>query len=414
MHLIFYQRYYRKTAPDSIDNCFKAEVSNTDKKKHICIQVFLFVNVFILSILVLFLAYGSLIFYYWQSWKSIPLFTPGPVAPRTKISVIIPARNEEENIGALLQALEHQTYPLELFEVIVVDDHSTDHTADVVKTFPFAKLISLQADHINSYKKKAIENGISSASGELIVTTDADCIPPPEWLRHIAAFREEKKAVFIAAPVAIHCNSSVLQVFQAMDFMVLQGITGASVHKHIHSMSNGANQGYERKAFREVNGFAGIDQVASGDDMLLAHKIAKQHPRQVFYLKSRDAIVSTEPMKTWKEFFHQRIRWASKAARYDDKRIITVLVLVYLFNLAFLALLMAGFWHPVYWYYLGSLWAAKTLAELPFIYSLSSFFGKSYMPKYLFFFQPLHILYTIISGLFGQFGKYEWKGRRVR
>jgi poly-beta-1,6-N-acetyl-D-glucosamine synthase len=119
-------------------------------------------------------------------------------------------------------------------------------------------------------------------------------------------------------------------------------------------------------------------------------------------------------MKTWKAFFNQRIRWASKAKKYDDKRIVAVLLLVYLFNLSFLGLLIAGFWAPLYWVYFLTLWAAKTIVEIPFFISVSNFFNKQWTVKFFFFFQPLHILYTIISGLFGQFGKYEWKGRRVR
>ena len=143
---------------------------------------------------------------------------------------------------------------------------------------------------INSYKKKAIETGIAAASGELIVTTDADCIPPPDWLQTIVAFKEKTNAVFIAAPVVFNCNSSIVQVFQAMDFMVLQGITGASVYKKMHSMCNGANLAYERKVFYEVNGFAGIDHIASGDDMLLMHKIAKKYPgkNSLFEIKRCD------------------------------------------------------------------------------------------------------------------------------
>jgi hypothetical protein len=118
-------------------------------------------------------------------------------------------------------------------------------------------------------------------------------------------------------------------------------------------------------------------------------------------------------MKTWKEFFNQRIRWASKAKYYDDKRIILVLLLVYLFNLSFPILAIAGFFCHDYWLYLGGLWLTKTIIELPFVYSVATFFGKKSLVRYFFFFQPLHIFYTIISGLFGQFGKYEWKGRRV-
>jgi len=332
----------------------------------------------------------------------------------TKISVVIPARNEEVNIGKLLEALQQQTYPRELVEVIVVDDYSTDHTAEMVKKFAGIKLVLSEEEDINSYKKKAIEKGIAAASGELIVATDADCVPGPEWLKIIAAYAAEKKAVFVAAPVVISCNSSVLQMFQAMDFMMLQAITGAAVQKKQLSMCNGANIAYSKKVFLEVNGFTGIDSIASGDDMLLMHKIWKQYPGRVAYLKSKDAIVSTQPQKTWKEFFNQRIRWASKAGKYDDKRFFPVLLLVYLFNLSFPVLFTAGFFSYHYWLYLCGLWMGKTLTELPLFWSAASFFNKQWAIKLFFFLQPLHILYTIISGLFGQMGKYEWKGRMVR
>src|SRR6185436_883472 len=132
-----------------------------------------------------------------------------------KISVIIPARNEEENIGKLLSSIEKQTYPSHLFEVIVVDDHSTDNTVAVVNSYSFAKLIKLEFDNINSYKKKAIESGIAAASGDLIVTTDADCIVPGNWLKTFASFKETINPVFIAAPVALENESNLLQTFQA-------------------------------------------------------------------------------------------------------------------------------------------------------------------------------------------------------
>ena len=372
--------------------------------------------ILLVLLIVLFTMYAALVLYYWRSWQAVPVFKLPLSTPdyTTTVSIIIPARNEEENIGALLQALQQQTYPAALLEIVVVDDHSTDKTAAIVRTFPNAKLIQLQDDDLNSYKKKAIEKGIAVANGQLIVTTDADCIPPAQWIETLIAFKEKNNSVFIAAPVSINCNSSLLQLFQSMDFMVLQGITGAVVSKQQLTMCNGANLAYEKKAFEQVNGFAGIDHIASGDDMLLMYKIAKAFPGRVHYLKATQAIVSTQPALTWKAFFQQRIRWASKAGQYQDKRFFPVLLLVYLINISFLALAIAAIWNSALWIWLLLFLVFKTLVEFPLFISVARFFHKQWAIRLFFLFQPLHIIYTIISGLFGQFGKYEWKGRRVR
>lgn len=369
--------------------------------------------VLLLITVILFLLYSVLLLWYYLGWRSIPVYgQQGPV-PDVFISVIIPARNEEANIAALLQALLAQSYTR--FEVIVVDDHSTDNTAAIVRSFPTVALIQLQEEGINSYKKKAIATGITVASGTLIVTTDADCLPGKDWLLTIAAFYTEKKSAFIAAPVTYTCNGSPLQVFQALDFLVLQGITGAAVHYRHLSMSNGANLAYERTAFYEGGGFSGIDHIASGDDMLLMHKIALLHPDRIHYLKSKAAIVSTQPMLSWKDFINQRIRWASKAGKYNDTRITVVLLLVYLFNCCFPALLIAAIINGgMYWLYPAAFLIGKTIAEIPFVAAAAQFFDRSNLLRYFFFFQPVHIFYTIFSGLLGQLGRYEWKGRKVK
>jgi hypothetical protein len=163
-----------------------------------------------------------------------------------------------------------------------------------------------------------------------------------------------------------------------------------------------------------VNGFKGIDHIASGDDMLLMYKIWKQYTGRVRYLKSKEVIVSTKPASTWSAFLNQRIRWASKADKFEDKRIFWVLVIVYLFNLSFLVLLVAGFWNSFYWWNFLFLLAAKTLIELPFIISIASYFNKRNLLKHFIFFQPFHIIYTIIAGWLGKFGSYKWKGRKVK
>jgi cellulose synthase/poly-beta-1,6-N-acetylglucosamine synthase-like glycosyltransferase len=358
--------------------------------------------------------YSILILFYHAGWRELNIFSQAGYKPSEEISVIIAARNEEENIGKLLVSLEKQTYPKHLFEVIVVDDHSTDNTATVVNSFSFAKLIKLQFDNINSYKKKAIETGIAAASGDLIVTTDADCIVQENWLKTIAAFKKETNAVFIAAPVMMEYSSNLLQTFQSLDFLVLQGITAASLQKRIHNMCNGANLAYEKKIFFEVNGFSGIDHIASGDDMLLMQKIANRFPGKVSYLLSKEAIVTTQAAETWKEFFSQRIRWASKATNYNDIKISSVLFLVYFFNCALLALFITGFRMHFLWLGLGGIVILKTIIEFIFIYPVAKFYNKQNLIKLFLFFQPLHIAYTVIAGWFGLFGSFEWKGRRVK
>lgn len=362
----------------------------------------------------LFLPYAILILFYRSGWNELEIFSPERHDPAIRISVIIAARNEEDNIGKLLQSIGSQTYPKHLLEVIVVDDHSDDNTGTIACSFSFVKLLTLQFDNINSYKKKAIETGIGAASGDLVVITDADCIVQPGWLRTIAGFKEKTKAAFIAAPVVIENKATLLQTFQALDFMVLQGITAASVQKRIHNMCNGANLAYERKAFFEVNGFSGIDHLASGDDMLLMQKISQRYPGHISYLLSKEAIVTTRPAKTWKEFFNQRIRWASKATNYNDIKIFSALFLVYFFNCALLALLVAGFWKPWLWTGFLGILLGKITVELIFIYPVARFYNKESLLKFFPLYQPLHIVYTVIAGWLGTFGSFEWKGRTVK
>lgn len=388
-------------------------------------------SVILLMSLVLFLLYAGLFFYYRLGWKSIPnyQFDDAEKIFKTQITIIIPARNEAENIGNCLQAILSQSYPKNLYEVIVMDDHSTDDTAAIVRSFTQENIrcIALKdfvTDSINSYKKKAIEVAVSKSGGELIIATDADCFMGPNWLSTFAAFYEEYQPAFIAAPVSINCSNRFIEIFQALDFMTLQGITGASVHKKLHSMCNGANLAYSRKAFEEVGRFKGIDKIASGDDMLLMHKIQQRYPENVLFLKSQEAIVYTEPVHSLKSFFNQRIRWASKADKYDDKTILPVLFTVYFFNVLMLVLPIIALFSNTqyslfslrfstlgYWFYLLVM---KTLVELYFLYPVAGFFYKFPLLKIFPLMQPFHIVYTVIAGWLGKFGSYQWKDRKVK
>jgi biofilm PGA synthesis N-glycosyltransferase PgaC len=382
--------------------------------------------IFIFLFFLLFVVYAALIIYYSMAWNAIPKYEvkqSPPGIPTTKISVIIPARNEENNIMSCVDSLSKQTYPRNMFEVIIVDDHSTDATWNMLTnlTGRDIKIIPIKlsgytnaSSGIKAYKKMAIEKSIEASTGTLVVTTDADCSFQPDWLQTIADFYISTGAKFIAAPVKINATNSLLSIFQTLDFIILQGITGASVFKRVHSMCNGANLAYERKVFYEVDGFRDIDHIPSGDDMLLMYKIFKKYPQQVFFLKDKKAIVSTQPETSWKGFVNQRIRWASKASHYDDKRIFWVLVLVYAVNLLFFGLFIASFWNSIFFLAFLLMLFLKIIVEYPFARSVSTFFNQQKLLAYFPFFQPLHILYTIVIGWLGKFGSYQWKEREIK
>ncbi|MDQ6902956.1 MAG: glycosyltransferase [Bacteroidota bacterium] len=384
----------------------------------------------ILSIsLLLLIPYIVLILYYRQGWISLKSYTPQRTntLSTTFISVVIAARNEEKNISACIETILNQTYPANLFEIIIVDDHSTDATVEIIKSFnaPNIRIIKLDeielGQKVNSYKKKAIEAAINISRGDLIITTDADCILKPGWLENMASFYEDRKVVFIAAPVVYNDPSpgdsiftKFLKIFQSLDFITLQGISGASVHKKIHSMCNGANLAYEKKIFNEVEGFKGIDAIASGDDMLLMHKIEKKYPERIGYLKSTNVIAQTQPAETLKEFMNQRIRWASKADKYTDPKITAVLMLVYLLNGWIFFMSVYSFFSKSAFHIFLLLIISKTLVEIFFIFPVARFFNKQKLLRWFVPAQPFHIIYTLIAGWLGKFGNYSWKGRTVK
>jgi len=372
----------------------------------------------LLLTLLLLIPYSVLLLLYRYWWgKSAILTVPDTFTATTSFTILIPARNEEKNIVECLQSIQRLNYPNELIEVIVIDDFSDDATVSTAKQFSGVQVIELKEllkEKTNSYKKKAIELGVEKATGKYIVTTDADCTVPNNWLLNFAYIIQQQPTVFIAAPVAMKEENSFIKLFQSLDFLSLQGITAASVGAGFHSMCNGANLCYSKEAFYTVDGFKGVDHIASGDDMLLMHKLYSRFPNEVHYCKATDSIVLTNPVETVGNFFRQRIRWASKADQYDDKRIFWVLLLVYLLNVFFVVLFIAAFFNSRLWLLLAGMLLFKTFIELIFLIPVAGFFQKSKLLLWFPFAQPFHIVYTVIAGWLGKFGSYEWKGRTVK
>ncbi|MCB0375419.1 MAG: glycosyltransferase, partial [Sinomicrobium sp.] len=212
----------------------------------------------------------------------MPVFTKKVVPPVTKFSVIVPFRNEAENLIPLLESLKELDYPTEFFEVLFVDDASEDGSVNILKRF-FAntqneiKILTSERKS-DSPKKDAIKTAVKQAKYDWIVTTDADCILPGDWLSTFNAYIIEKQPDFIAAPVSYAYGSSFLEQFQVLDLLSLQGATIGAFGMHRPFLCNGANLCYRKKVFYEVNGYAGNTDIASGDDIFLMEKILKKYP----------------------------------------------------------------------------------------------------------------------------------------
>lgn len=384
---------------------------------------------YIIICLLLTALYLLLIGTYVFGWTTMPIWNSKKREKnfKTSVCILIPARNEEEHIIDCLRAILEQRYPSELLEIIVIDDFSTDKTVDLVEyleerveNLQLLKLKDLvteeERNNLNSFKKKALELAIARTQQELIITTDADCVMNPLWLQTMVEFYEtENRPQLIAAPVSYKDEQNFVQKFQSLDFMGMMVSTGASVNLGIADMSNGANMAYTRAAFEAVNGFEGIDHIASGDDMLLMTKIAQKFPNQIRFLKNLDATVYTYAQPNWSSFVQQRLRWASKSAQYKDKRITFFLAAVYLFNISIAVNLIIGIFGSIAFLKLVALqFVLKSIFDFVYLRTACRFFNRSELLSVFLPSQLIHILYIIVIGIWSQFGKFEWKGRQVK
>ena len=336
----------------------------------------------------------------------------------------MPARNEAANILACLSSISKINYPKNLLEIIVVDDHSTDDTFYLINDFSkinsHFKSIQL-ADFIHknktvSFKKMAIETAAAKATGSLIVTTDADCIVPQDWLLLLVSFYETKQLQFIAAPVNFHSEKNTFECFQSLDFLGMMGVTGAGIELGWMNMCNGANLAYSKKAFETVGGFAGIDNLASGDDILLMQKIAAHFPQGVGFLKNTNATVFTAAKSSINSFISQRQRWATKSANYKEWKITFILSIVFFYCCAIIfSFLIIPFFNIKWAILFVILFLIKSISDHFFLKIMATYFNRKDLMKNYWAAQILHITYIVFIGFISNLKKrYIWKGRKVR
>lgn len=329
------------------------------------------------------------------------------LSPKTGFSIVVPFRNEAENLPFIIQSIEKLTYPKELVEVILVDDES-EEKYDLRNTIYDIKIIS-NIRKSNSPKKDAIETAIQIAKYNWIVTTDADCEVPKNWLCVFDAKIQETNARMCAGAVGYVSEKGFLHDFQNNDFLSLQGVTAGTFGIRKPFMCNGANFGYEKSFFKELNGFEGNNNLASGDDVFLLQKALKMAPEKIAYLGNWN-IVFTKSCTSWNALLHQRVRWASKTSAYASWYPKILGILVFLTNLSGLFLLLAPFYKIGIWQLTIYFWILKFGIDFMFLKFSSAYFRlpfKNFLGSFL-----IYPFFTVLVVGKALFGKFEWKDRR--
>ncbi len=341
----------------------------------------------------------------------------GKIIKNEFISIIIPFRNESENIIDNLRCIENQDYPTEKYEVLYVNDSSEDDGVEklsaAIKNKNIKILHAPSNELTRGHKKNAVNYGIKNSSASIIVTTDADCTFGANWLSSLLLCLDEKTA-FVSGPVKFSGYSNLFEKIQAIEFsgLVLAGAGLIGSGKPV--ICNAANIAYRKNIFDEVNGFNDNLNLSSGDDELLMQKIASLTNYKIKFCFNKNAVVETSPNKTLSSFINQRKRWASKSIFYKDKLLIAQLILIYLFYTALLMLPFLSILSPFLYVPLFILsFGIKILTEHLVVRKGKNIFSLHYSLFELIIAEIFQIFYIVIISAAGLFGRFKWKERNL-
>jgi len=325
------------------------------------------------------------------------------------VSVIVAFRNEGENIQALIESFNLQTLPFSKWEVIFVDDNSSDTSISVInsspKTFNF-KLIQLSGVE---GKKYAIIEGVKNARYKLIAITDADCAPSKLWL---ASLVEHGDVALIQRPVIVETSNSIVNMFEALDYASLMAVSAGSFGLGRPVIAASANLAF-RKDLVDVNAETLRTDISSGDDMFLLHTAKQNKVNKLMFNLAKNGFVTTKFEGGFSGFIRRRKRWASKASGYKDFDTILVATVVLLFNLSIVFFALGSLLGFISIYNLLIALLVKIFVDFPLLFV---FLKRTKQLKLMLVFLPLQFIYPFYisySAIAGLFGGQIWKGRPV-
>ncbi len=345
-----------------------------------------------------------------------PLPEPDPdTLPR--VSVVVAARDEEAALGFLLVELVAQDYPEERLEVVVADDRSADGTAALVEEFARrhphrVRLVRIEATPEGwTGKKWALEQAVRSARGEVVLVTDADCLPGRQWVARLAApFAADPELGLVAGAVDYREADGWRWPRRLLrtEFVTLSLVGGGSLTTGFPLVISGQNLAFRKRLFESVGGYREHADIPSGDDVFLLFAAARAGT-PCDYVLAPEAVVTTTPPAGWASFWHQRARWASKGVRYPRGPFLFSLLVWLLHAL----LLVAG---------LGLLLVPRAATAVLLLATLlikgagdlallrpGRRLGLTGVEIDYLTALPLHIPYVTLFGLAGALGLFRWK-----
>ena len=349
----------------------------------------------------------------WMFWIVSGLENYKKTTPITNnvhsFSIIIPFKNEAENLAMLLNSLQQLDYDAEKFEILLINDYSDDDSIEILKKHPF-KGYKLLSNRLNPSKKGALLTGIKQAKFPWIVTTDADCEVPVYWLQSFDTLIGQQKPLMILAPVKFRDKLRFLQQFQQVEFMALQAITVAGVYWRKAFLSNGANLCFDKKTFFDLKTYEGNMQIISGDDVFLLEKFQRNHPGRISYAKTALSVVKTACQKTPYNLIQQKIRWAGKMKFYHSALPYISGGIIFAGNLFLIPAIYLSFqninylFFPLIKFFSDILLLLRTKKFIPFKFNFFYFIA-------IFLIYPLYYLFILLMSFKGT---YHWKGKRYQ
>jgi cellulose synthase/poly-beta-1,6-N-acetylglucosamine synthase-like glycosyltransferase len=347
--------------------------------------------------------------------KTGQVITPG-------VSIVLPVRNEDGNIGQLLEDLTGQDYPADHLEIIIVDDHSDDRTPEIIESFcnryPHFRYLSLGPSE--SGKKAALYKGIGAAKHPLIINTDGDCRVQGDWVAEMVRPFSDPAVRMVIGAVVLDPDRGVFRSMQSLEFFSLTAVSAGSAGLKNPVLCNGANLAYYRENYLRFHEETELHS-ESGDDIFLMLWLKKKFPGSIRFSVPRNSVIRTLPSPGLSSYIMQRIRWSSKSRYYRDTGIIFTSLPVYALNALLMGILLAfliiffltGIWNPGLIQIFGIILVVKTIVDLVLLAPVLRYYRKTRLLLYFLPLQMIYFVYVSLVGLVGQFSYFTWKGRKI-